>query len=158
MVPRGAIFGKTITHSDLNLANVFSSESGQIVFIDNETMAASIKNPQSPVKDLIVFFFASTIYLQPQSYVKGWDISKPAELAIWLDLTLKPFINGYAQYYLENLGQHRKPELIKALKETYLNQSVLSMLTILGNVVNPISFTSRYNTVKPYIEKIINGI
>lgn len=93
----GAKIGKTIPHGDFHCFNVFYDEiGGHFTFIDNETMAAALKNKVNPADDILKLFLGLFSSSEPDArkdIIKGIDAKK------WHDLALKNFIEGYLDAY-----------------------------------------------------------
>jgi hypothetical protein len=158
MIPQGSIFGKTFLHNDAHLANIFSTSDGKITFIDVETLAETIANRASPLRDLL-FFFIRIIGETKNDLIriKGLDFDTTKQIEGWIGVSAGPFIKGYAQEYMEELGASRKSEILNALKNAFVEQTWFS-LSKLGLVMNVFTFSSQYNRFKPYLEKVINSI
>jgi len=94
----GAKIGKTIAHGDFHCFNVFYDEiGGHFTFIDNETMAASLRTPLSPADDILKLFFGLFSSSEPG---ERKDIIKGVDLKIWHNLAFKNFIEGYLDAYV----------------------------------------------------------
>jgi len=93
----GAKIGKTIPHGDFHCFNVFYDEiGGHFTFIDNETMAASLNNLQTPDDDILKLFLGLFSASEPEARK---EIIKGIDLKTWHTLSLKNFIEGYMQAY-----------------------------------------------------------
>lgn len=93
----GSKIGKTVPHGDFHCFNVFYDElGGHFTFIDNETMAASLKNLVTPDDDLLKLFLGLFSTSEPEARK---DIIKGVNLKTWYDLAFKNFIEGYLDAY-----------------------------------------------------------
>ena len=89
------IIGKTMTHDDLHVFNIFYDElGGHFTYIDNETMARTMAKKSSPYSDLI------KLSLNPIRTGKRLrDLTKGVDLKMWHDNAFKNFVLGYAEAY-----------------------------------------------------------
>jgi hypothetical protein len=95
---KGKKLSNTVVHGDFHVFNLFFDEiGGHFTFIDNETIAQSLKNPVSPSVDLVKLFFmpfsTNTDYQQFRDLIAGID------LQTWFDIALKNFVTGYKDAY-----------------------------------------------------------
>lgn len=93
----GRKIGKTIPHGDFHCFNVFYDEiGGHFTFIDNETMAASLKNLVSPDDDILKLFLGLFSTSEPEARK---EIIKGVDLKVWHEIAFKNFIEGYLDAY-----------------------------------------------------------
>jgi hypothetical protein len=141
----GKKLGKTVAHGDLHVHNIFYDEKTRhFTFIDNETMVRSFEKPKIPKIDFMRLIFPpfssnDTIY-QFKEIIKG---VKPGT---YLNLTLKPFINGYLSVYHP---QERK-QLLQDLREIFTTDIKAKPLNFDPQYINQI--------IKDYINPIFNEI
>lgn len=130
MVPKGAIFGKTVAHRDLHIANIFvlpaqGSSPARVTLIDNESMADFINKPQPVSIDLVRIFAHSTSRFFGKSGLYD-DFPKDE----WKNIFVEPFIRCYADSYPKARANEVKRELKRVFTQTGVfdllkNQSVL---------------------------------
>jgi hypothetical protein len=95
MIPQsGKKLGNTIVHGDFHVFNLFFDEiGGHFTFIDNETIAKTLKDRANPSVDIIKLFFMpfsiNTDYQQFRDLIAG------ISLEVWFDIALKNFVIGY---------------------------------------------------------------
>lgn len=97
-----------MVHGDLHCSNIFYDETeDHCTFIDNETMAKSLKHQTDASIDIVRLFFdffSVSEISNRKNFIKGID------LATWHDIALKNFIEGYVNSYQPN---DRRQALLK---------------------------------------------
>jgi len=95
---KGKKLGNTIVHGDFHLFNLFFNEiGGHFTFIDNETIANSLKKPVSPSVDIVKLFFMP--FSVNPDYQQFRDLVSGIDLKTWFDIVLKNFVTGYKDAY-----------------------------------------------------------
>jgi hypothetical protein len=125
-------------HGDLHCLNAYYDMNDNLAtLIDNETIAATLKNPGSPEDDILKLFLAAFSKWEAKErkdYMDGMD------LATWFNSAFSSFVDGYARAYpapayRQVLGDLRAmfnkekmpswlsiaPEQLKELREKYIN-------------------------------------
>ena len=143
---QGAKIGKTIPHGDFHCFNVFYDEiGGHFTFIDNETMAASLKNLTSPDDDILKLFLGLFSTSEPQ---ERKEIIKGVDLKVWHDLAFKSFMEGYLDAYKPD----EQKQVLADLKKMFNAPSTFPWLHIDAAELQRIR-TSYINPVFDAIEK-----
>lgn len=120
---KGKILGKTVVHGDFHTFNLFFDPiGGHFTFIDNETIANSLKNPVSPSVDLVKLFFMP--FSINSSYQQFRDLIEGIDLQTWFDIALKHFVTGYKDAYKPNEQQQVLQELKKIFNDKFTIQWV----------------------------------
>lgn len=115
---KGKIIGLTLAHGDFHLFNLFFDEiDGHFTFIDNETMAKSIKDRVSPSVDITKLFFMP--FSINNTYQQFRDLIKNIDLKTWNDIAVKNFALGYASAYPQNQQQQVLTELKAILNDPF---------------------------------------
>ncbi len=120
----GTKIGKTVPHGDFHCFNVFYDEiGGHFTFIDNETMAASLKNLQAPDDDILKLFLG---LFSTSEAAERKDIIKGIDLKVWHDLAFKNFIEGY----LDAWPTAEQPQVLQDLKKMFNSSKLFPWLHI----------------------------
>lgn len=143
----GKIIGNTIAHGDFHFFNLFFDNiGGHFTFIDNETMAKSIKNKVSPSVDLVKLFFMpfaiNYVYAQFRDLIKGIDLQE------WFDIALKNFIKGYSEAYKKS--DYKK--VLEELKEIFNAPFKIAWVDFFDDQLNDI----RNKYINPIFDDLIN--
>jgi hypothetical protein len=94
---------KTIPHGDLHIGNIFYDEAtNQITLIDTASMADSMNDKQSPLKD-IADLYLKTKYLRFFTNKKGF---------MWLNDGFQAFADGYASAFPQSAQSPLKEALV----------------------------------------------
>jgi hypothetical protein len=107
--------GKTVVHGDFHPFNLFyDANKNHFTFIDNESIATSLKEPGDVSTDIIKLFFMpfsiNTDYAQFRDLIDGID------LKTWFDISLKNFITGYRKSYAKN----EQSKVLQELKNIFI--------------------------------------
>lgn len=129
---KGKKIGKTIPHGDFHCFNVFYDElNGHFTFIDNETMAAFLKNPTSPDDDILKLFLGLFSESEPS---ERKDIIKDVDLKTWHNLAFKNFIEGYIGVYKKS----DQKQVLQDLKDMFNSSNKFPWLHINNAELNDI--------------------
>lgn len=112
------IIRNTITHQDLHYNNAFYDEkTGELWFIDLESMNNSLHHPTSPWKDLTEPFWLqfTTNFPNFAGLIKGINVDT------WIDISLKEDMEGY----LESYTPAERVQAIEELRKMYMDLSIL---------------------------------
>ena len=140
----GSVIGKTIPHGDFHCFNIFYDEiGGHFTLIDNETMADSLKNLQTPSDDILKLFLGLFSETEPgarKDIIKGIDLKK------WHDLALKNFLEGFISAY----PAAQQKQVLMELKKMFNNNISLPWLRIDGSYLQSL----RKNYINPVFDAI----
>ncbi len=112
-----SLINNTVNHGDLHCYNIYYNEdNNQFTFIDNETMALTINNKQSPSDDILKPFYGLLSQSEP---TERKDMISGIETKKFFDLALTSFLKGYIETYEKD----KKNQLIKELKNIFISES-----------------------------------
>lgn len=115
---KGKVIGDTIAHGDFHFFNLFFDPIGaHYTFIDNETMAKSIKERVSPAVDLVKLFFMP--FSINSAYQQFRDLIDQIDLRVWFEVALRSFVIGYLQAYNQNEQKKAREELQKMFNDPF---------------------------------------
>ncbi|HLC07588.1 MAG TPA: hypothetical protein VJJ26_05410 [Candidatus Babeliales bacterium] len=115
---KGKKLGKTTVHGDFHVFNLFFDEiGGHFTFIDNETIANSLKDRVSPSVDLVKLFFMP--FSTNQDYQQFRDLIQGVDLQTWYSIALKNFVTGYKDAYPANEQKQVLQELQKIFNDPF---------------------------------------
>lgn len=115
---KGKKLSKTTVHGDFHVFNLFFDEiGGHFTFIDNETIANSLKNHVSPSVDLVKLFFMP--FSTNQDYQQFRDLIQDIDLQTWYDIALKNFVIGYKNAFQPNEQKQVLQELQKIFNDEF---------------------------------------
>ena len=141
----GKKLGKTVAHGDFHCQNIFYDEkTGHFTFIDNETMVRCFEKPKEPKVDFRRLIL--TPFTTNNTLLKFKEVIKGVNVGTYLNITLKPFIEGYISTY----QPHERKQLLHDIKEIYITTTALKPWKL-----DP-QYTQRY--LKEYIIPIFNEI
>jgi hypothetical protein len=113
----GRKLGITVAHGDLHCHNIFYDEKvGHFTFIDNETMVKSFGKLKKPVIDFVRLFFPH--FSTDKTRYEFKELIGGIKPGTFLNITLKPFIDGYLSTYNEN----EKRQLLQDLKDIFTDK------------------------------------
>ncbi|HSC24881.1 MAG TPA: hypothetical protein VLB80_01520 [Candidatus Babeliales bacterium] len=141
---QNAKIGKTIPHGDFHCFNVFYDEiGGHFTFIDNESMAASLKNLITPDDDILKLFLGLFSASEP---AERKDIIKGVDLKVWHDLAFKNFIEGYLDAYKSTEQQ----QVLSDLKNMFNSNASFPWLKINSSELQEL----RLSYINPVFDEI----
>lgn len=111
----GNKIGKTVVHGDFHPFNIFyDANKNHVTFIDNESIASSLKEPGNVSTDLIKLFFMP--FSINDDYAQFRDLIEGIDLKTWFDISLKNFITGYKKAYAKS----EQTKLLQELKDIFI--------------------------------------
>jgi len=124
MVPeQGKQLGKTIVHGDFHVFNLFFDEiGGHFTWIDNETIALTLKSRTSPSVDIVKLFFMP--FSTNTDFQQFRDLIAGIGLETWFDIALKNFVTGYKDAFEKNNQKKVLQELKKIFNDPFTIQWV----------------------------------
>lgn len=141
---QGSKIGKTIPHGDMHCFNVFYDEiGGHFTFIDNETMAASLNNLQTPDDDILKLFLGLVSTSEPEARK---EIIKGIDPKVWYNLAFKNFIEGYLDAYTST----EQKQVLQDLKKMFNSNNAFPWLRIAAAELQKL----RTNNINPIFDEI----
>ncbi len=130
---------RTFTHGDFHQGNVFfhkTKDFSRVFFIDNETMAKSLDNPQPIADDVVHFFLKQTESMQ---FLMNTTDQEWSSIVIFLHHFIKGYVGSYPR-------RHR--ERVICYLQDLINKQVSAGLPSIDEIPENTANTNLYASIK----------